>query len=241
MRWIYISPHLDDAIYSAGGLIYEQVQAGLPVEIWTIMSKIPEHAELSSYAKAIHQRWGTTTAEETIQLRRSENEKASAIVGAHNRYLDYVDSLYRIGKDGLPLYTSSFHPIHEEEKDFPHQIAETISKQVRPDDKLICPLALGGHVDHTIVRQAVDQLDLPPLYIADIPYFLDAPRSSWTKTFGMKRNIHEISEHGLQAWIEAINAYPSQMEMEFSNSEKMQESITAYWRKHKGIRLWQKR
>ena len=35
MRWVYLSPHLDDAVFSAGGLIYEQAQGGLPVEIWT--------------------------------------------------------------------------------------------------------------------------------------------------------------------------------------------------------------
>ena len=47
MRWIYLSPHLDDAVFSAGGLIYEQTQAGTPVEIWTIMCGDPHLTEYS--------------------------------------------------------------------------------------------------------------------------------------------------------------------------------------------------
>jgi hypothetical protein len=40
MRWIYLSPHLDDAALSAGGLIYEQTQAGIQVEIWTFIHRL---------------------------------------------------------------------------------------------------------------------------------------------------------------------------------------------------------
>ena len=42
MRWIYISPHLDDAVLSAGGLLYDQAQKGIPVEIWTVVCGYPE-------------------------------------------------------------------------------------------------------------------------------------------------------------------------------------------------------
>jgi len=36
MRWIYISPHFDDAVLSCGGLIWEQTHKGITVEIWTV-------------------------------------------------------------------------------------------------------------------------------------------------------------------------------------------------------------
>src|SRR5690606_25674008 len=47
MRWIYLSPHLDDAALSAGGWIYDQVQAGNSVEIWNLMCGLPPTTELS--------------------------------------------------------------------------------------------------------------------------------------------------------------------------------------------------
>jgi LmbE family N-acetylglucosaminyl deacetylase len=241
MRWIYISPHLDDAIFSAGGLIYEQVQYGAPVEIWTVMSGFPDHVELSPFAKSIHQQWGTSSARETIQKRRKENEVAAAVLGAKNRYLDFIDSLYRHGSGGQALYTSSFSPLNKEEKDLPRRIAEELVKYLLPNDALICPLTLGGHIDHIIVREAINFLDLSPFYMADIPYLLDNPRSLWRKTLGMKQSIHEISKEGLQYWLRAIRSYETQIKVEFESNELMEKSIIAYWKTNKGIRIWNKR
>jgi LmbE family N-acetylglucosaminyl deacetylase len=240
MRWIYISPHLDDAIFSAGGLIYEQTQIGTPVEIWTVMSGFPDHVELSPYAKEIHYSWGTSSARETIQIRRAENEVAATVVGAKNRYLDFIDSLYRIGRSGQALYKSSFSALHPEETDFSRQVAGAITNYLLPDDVLICPLALGGHIDHIIVREAINLLGCSPFYIADIPYLLDNPNTLWRKTFGMKKIIHEISTDGLQYWLKAIRAYETQIKVEFETVELMKKSIIAYWGKNKGIRLWKK-
>ena len=71
MRWIYLSPHLDDAVFSAGGLIYEQAQAGIPVEIWTIMCGYPPlPEEVFSVAQLLHVQWGFSSAEETARGRR---------------------------------------------------------------------------------------------------------------------------------------------------------------------------
>ncbi len=241
MRWIYISPHIDDAIYSAGGLIYEQVQSGIPVEIWTVMSGIPEYGTLSSYAKAIHRFWGTRSARESMEIRRVENEKAVAFVGARLRYLDFIDSLYRVGSDGQPLYTNSFLPLNQGEQDLPQQLAETLATHLESTDILVCPLALGGHVDHIVARSAVDLLGLSPYFVADIPYVLDVPRTVWWKTLGMKKELHPISESGLGAWLQAIRAYGSQVELEFKTDELLEKKMTDYWNKHKGIWLWRKR
>ncbi len=71
MRWIYISPHLDDAALSAGGFIYEQILDDNPVEIWTIVCGFPPPGELTPFAQALHQEWGTGSAEETVRTRRA--------------------------------------------------------------------------------------------------------------------------------------------------------------------------
>ena len=39
-HWIYLSPHLDDAVYSCGGMLWEQVQRGVQAEVWTIFAEI---------------------------------------------------------------------------------------------------------------------------------------------------------------------------------------------------------
>ena len=62
MRWIYISPHFDDAVLSCGGLIFEQARQGIPVEIWTICAGDAPPGPLSQLAQDCHVQWGTQTA-----------------------------------------------------------------------------------------------------------------------------------------------------------------------------------
>ena len=82
MRWIYISPHLDDAVLSAGGLIHDQAWDGNRVEIWTLVCGFPPEAELTPFAQVLHFQWGFTSAEETVRSRRAD------IVGVGRAMLD---------------------------------------------------------------------------------------------------------------------------------------------------------
>ena len=82
MRYIYFSPHLDDTILSAGGLISDQTKAGIQVEIWTFMSGVPDEERLTDFAQLMHKTWGMTTARQTIQIRREEDRQATSRVGA---------------------------------------------------------------------------------------------------------------------------------------------------------------
>ncbi len=239
MRWIYVSPHLDDAVFSSGGLMFEQTRAGISVEIWTVMCGVPKDARLTDFAKALHRQWGTSSSQETIRIRRAENEQAASILEVKTVYLDFLDSMYRRGTDGDALYTNSFVRPHRAESDLPATIMNIMSQQIRSDDILVCPLALGGHVDHVIVRRAVEMLKRPQFYAADIPYLLNKPHALRQKTGRMNESVHKISETGLKSWIDAANAYKSQIATEFHTPERMQKMISAYWAERKGICLWE--
>lgn len=238
MRWIYLSPHLDDAVLSAGGLIYEQTKAGLPVEIWSFMCGFPDESELTDFAKVLHKVWGTGTTEETTQLRREEDKKAAAIVGAKAVHFDFLDCIYRRGRNGEALYTDIYAPPHEAEADLPAQIAQTIIAWLKPDDVVVCQLGIGSHVDHVIVRQAAEMLKRPLVYDADMPYWLKNPQELSPKTAGMKESVQPVSKSSLKPWIDAIEAYSSQISSVFEDSESMRERMQAYWSERKGIPLW---
>jgi hypothetical protein len=45
-----------------------------------------------------------------------------------------------------------------------------------PDWQLVCPLTLGNHVDHQLVRQAAERIGRPLCYYADLPYGLKNER-----------------------------------------------------------------
>lgn len=240
MRTIYISPHLDDAVLSAGGLIYEQTQAGMDVEIWTFMCGFPSKEELSPFAQALHQQWGISAAADVITARRAEDVKAASLVGAKALHFDYLDCIYRHGHNGEWLYADVFVPPHDDEKDLPAQIAESISAHLNPTDQLVGQLALGSHLDHVLVRRAVDLLERPILYDVDIPYLFRFSEELEPKTAGMKKTVHAVSEAGLKSWQDAIAAYTSQIGMLFESPDAMRDQIRQYWSENDGISLWSK-
>ncbi|MDK1029009.1 MAG: PIG-L family deacetylase [Anaerolineae bacterium] len=243
MRWIYISPHLDDAVLSAGGFIYEQTHAGNSVEIWTIMAGIPSRRDLSPFAQELHKQWGakTKTAEEFIKLRLVEDANASNIVGAKTRYFNYPDCIYRIGPDGDPLYLDVFLEPDPTEVDLPDEIARSIKAHLQPKDQIICQLGIGRHVDHLIVRWAVERLGLQLWYSTDVPYLFNNPEQLAPQTAGMKKILHPVTAAGLQAWIEAIIAHQSQLSTLFESPINMKEEITSYYKKAGGIHFWRRK
>ena len=242
MRWIYLSPHLDDAALSAGGLIYEQTHSGTPVEIWTFMCGYPPEDEPSAFAQSLHTQWGFASAAEAIRMRRLEDEKAAGLLGAKIVHFDFLDCIYRRGKNGEWLYSGiSFAP-QADDAGLPQQIANAISARLMPDDVLVCQLSVGSHVDHVLVRRAAELLGRPLFYDIDVPYIFYKFEELDPKSAGMKEKTHRITEAGLKSWKEAVLAYVSQLPSlgdAFDTPEKAEEAIQSYWEEWKGIRLLQ--
>lgn len=244
MRCIYLSPHLDDAVLSAGGLIYEQSHSGIPVEIWTFMCGYAPEDMVSPFAEMLHQMWGFSSAEETTRGRREEDKRAAAIVGARVRHFDFLDCIYRRAANGEWLYSDVFTPPHPEDAAIPSQIAETISRHIEHDDVLVCQLAVGSHVDHVLVRQGAELLGLPLRYDIDVPYIFTKPEELGPKSAGMEESVQTITETGVDNWKEAALQYKSQLPVlgeAFETPEKTRNSIHAYWERYRGIRLLQLR
>lgn len=238
MRWIYLSPHLDDAVLSAGGWIYEQTQSGNSVEIWTFMCGFPPPQELSPFAQVLHQQWGMTSAEEVVRGRRLEDVNAAKILGAQAVHFDFLDCIYRRGKNGEWLYSDVFVDPHEDDMDYAAGIAKAISARLKPDDGLLCQFSIGKHVDHVLTRRAAELLGRPLHYVADIPYLFNFPEHLDPNRAGMKETAYPVSEAGLTLWQDAIEAYSSQMSMLFPSPEAMRSQISDYSAQNSGIRLW---
>jgi LmbE family N-acetylglucosaminyl deacetylase len=245
MRWIYLSPHLDDAALSAGGLIYEQARSGLPVEIWTFMCGDPGLSQVSQFAQLQHDQWGFANAEEAMRERRQEDLRAADILGAKAVHFDFLDCIYRRGKNGEWLYQEIFVPPHAKDAGLPSEIAAVITPHLQPDDVLVCQLSVGSHVDHVLVRQAAELLGFGErlLYDIDMPYFLYKSHELEVKAAGMKESVSRITEAALERWAAAVAAYKSQLPWlgeSVSTPEKAQATIRAYWQRWGGIRLLRK-
>lgn len=146
---VILSPHLDDAVLSLGGLISREVRAGRKVEVVSCYTAgppletiAPEHRVFGDYS-----------------MRRAEDERALRILGASHRWLDLHERIWR--KPPLPRTRSTF-PTHvfrtpERMEDFAELRAIRAAITQILDDgatTILAPLAIGHHVDHVEVALA---------------------------------------------------------------------------------------
>ncbi len=262
MRWIYLSPHFDDAVLSCGGLIYEQARqsvetlhlylqywrkhdnvsnANFSPEIWTIFAGDPPPGPLSEFARHNYELWGLTSAEagQAVAMRKAEDEEASSIVEADLVHFDIPDCIYRLSPEGEYLYTETvITSPHPADWKLPQRLAAALRSELRKDDRLVCPLALGGHVDHVLVRQAAESLHRPLLYYADVPYVLNNPQTLAPAVTALESQLYQVSETGLEAWLNGVAAYRSQVDSLFKGMGTLADALRSYWAGECGIRLW---
>jgi len=243
MEWIYLSPHLDDVALSCGGLVWEQVQDGNKVSIWTICAGDPPTDTYSDFAKSFHERWGAVVW--AVATRRAEDIVSCARLGAVHRHFPIPDCIYRVDpQSGKPLYLSEedlFGGLHPSEGFLVERVRDLIREQLPTQVNLVCPLTIGRHVDHLLTRAAAEQLGILLWYYADYPYIERLDARDMALFEGMESTLYPISEAGLQAWQDAVAAHASQISTFWLNEETMREAIRNYHRRVGGIRLWRKR
>jgi LmbE family N-acetylglucosaminyl deacetylase len=239
MKWVYLSPHLDDAVYSCGALMDQQVKQGLQVEIWTLFAGQFDARKLSTFAKEIHQRWGTGLL--SVQARRLEDQKACTFLGVVPKYYNFQDVIYRHTADDNPEivfnddlfrnYQSGDELIKEKIKS---ALGNALDELV--DIQVCAPLGLGNHIDHQILRKAIDEIELknPLYYYADFPYVIRekvAVSQEHTRQY-------QLAEENVKVWCKAIAIYKSQISTFWDEEKEICEEINPYWQNGGGSCLW---
>ena len=241
MEWIYLSPHLDDAALSCGGLVWEQARAGGTASIWTVCAGDPPDGPLSPFAEGLHARW--MAEREATARRRQEDLAACAALGARVWRLAVPDCIYRRSQaDGRALYVSEaalFEALDPEEGALAQSVGAELRERLPPEAQVVCPLGLGGHVDHRLTRRAAEGLGIPLWYYADYPY-VEALAGELEKLriVNWKEHAFPVSAEGLRAWTQAVAAYPSQISTFWPDVQSMKAAVTAYCEHSGGVRLW---
>jgi LmbE family N-acetylglucosaminyl deacetylase len=246
MKWIYLSPHLDDAAFSCGGLIWEQVQSGEAVEIWTLFAGDPPPGSLSPFAEGLHQRW--KSGEAPYAERRQEDLAACAVLRASCRHFHRPECIYRQGPvEQTYLYASEealFGQVHPDEEALLAELSTEIGTSLDPAAQLVCPLGLGNHVDHQLARRAAETLGGKLLYYADFPYALSAESILGDLALaGWQPQAAPLSPPAMEAWKAAVAAHASQMSTFWSDEAGMHSDLETYARNmgqgKPAVRLWQ--
>ncbi|MBS9426024.1 PIG-L family deacetylase [Photorhabdus caribbeanensis] len=179
MIHLFLSPHLDDAALSAGGLIHKLVSENQKVIILTFFTEYDENLT-SHYLRSEHND-NMNSFIELYSKRAGEDidfcNKLSAIP-IHGKILDCI---YRTDQYGEPMYKNSAMiykgQIHKSDyaSDMAQELIDKILLNYQPD-YIYAPLGIGRHVDHIIINNLVhnikDSRKFKILLYEDFPYVL---------------------------------------------------------------------
>ncbi|HET9656191.1 MAG TPA: PIG-L family deacetylase [Kineosporiaceae bacterium] len=143
---VVLSPHLDDAVLSVGGLIAGQVRSGRCVEVWTAFTAGP--ADPATVPRRLR-------PFADYRARIAEDDAALDLLGCGRRRLGLPERIWRTPPAGglraafrTPEGPDGFARLAE--------LTETAVEALsRPGAELLGPLGVGNHVDHVEVALAV--------------------------------------------------------------------------------------
>lgn len=241
---IYLSPHFDDVVYSCGGTIGIQANAGQSPLVITVFAGVPSaELKLSPFASEIHKIMGFgCDVEELITTRRREDASALDCLHADYLWLDYLDAIYR----GNPAYythsRSVCGKINPADMWIEKQLAQDLLMlhERLPDVTWYAPLGVGYHVDHQLVSSAMNHLIRCGVNVKlyeDFPYVGQKhilrrnvlQRRLRELGGNLKPVMVEISE-SMHLRLQAAEAYASQVELNFCSRELMHKAMKDYTR-----------
>jgi LmbE family N-acetylglucosaminyl deacetylase len=222
---LFISPHLDDAVFSCGGYAYRLALAGAKVVIVTVITADDSDERLPSWlAKRYTRQWNLD--KNPFAARCQEDEAAARVLHVETMHLGFLDAIYRRGADGQPLYAQAVthSPVHAYDWEvFEPAVKETLGNLKNQYNSqrviMICPLGVGGHLDHQIVRHAVEGISEPKdtMYYEDFPYSIQANdlENASAAEAPRTRNLHpemiKLSPGEADARQRAMACYTSQI------------------------------
>lgn len=234
-RYIYLSPHLDDAALSCGGAIAQHTSAGTPVLVVNICTgALPPGAPLSPFAALMHARWNLS-ADEAMARRLREDAEALEILRADGLQLDLLDAIYRMPQayaDDESLFgpPAEGDPLASELQTRLEALADRF-----PDAVIYAPLGVGRHVDHVVTCAAARSLSRSGASVAfyeDFPYVRseNALLQRLAELGGADRFLPLVTsiDSTLTRKIGAIEAYTSQLDALFGGAAAMAQAVRDY-------------
>lgn len=176
---LYISPHLDDAVFSCSGQMMRDYAQGDQVIILTVFSGSN----------------GIDSAR--YDTRKKEDVNAASLLHADIYWLDLPDAPYRHN-----YYNSYSRLLFGRHSGDDAAFVQSISEKIRAicnktmPSKIIAPLGVGTHIDHRICFEAVNLLSgCNTFYFEDRPYaFVSGSIQKRLNSIAAEHNLGEIDE-----------------------------------------------
>ena len=240
---LYISPHLDDAVLSAGGLIARQIANGMRVVVATLVTADPVGLVLSPLAQRFQSAWGG--GQRPFADRCIEDANAVGALGAEWRHFGLLDCIYRQAPTGRFCYDTMgklFSGLQDpEDTAFVTNVSDIVSSlidELRPK-AIYTAATVGRHVDHVCVLsavRAVTKRNVTPLMLwEDLPYAtgLYPPDNPDTVTaalarLGLADAVPDLHEIDMSRKLAALRHYKSQIKELYGSVETMDRAMTDF-------------
>ena len=215
----FISPHLDDAVLSAGGLMsYLSNKTDVTmVSIFTVAGEKPyTHA-----AKGFLKYCGYTDADQLFADRRIEDRVVAEKLGIKSIHLGFTDGSFRRKDKHLPYpkLTTKYFP--ELEHTYPlgrivfklakddKMLAEKMQTKLRaivkePGAVVFCPIGTVKHMDHLLTKNVCVETFDDLIFWTDYPYIQMVSKKpmvvggkqltklEWTKNMKQKEQLVQL-------------------------------------------------
>ena len=236
MTLLAVSPHLDDAAFSAGGALAAWGRGGAAVTVATVFTQ--SHPAPTGFALRCQTDKGIDADVDYLALRREEDRAACAALGAEPVWLDLPEAPHR----GYETPEALFTGVHDGDRRTWREVLDRLRALVaaRAPDLVLSCQGLGGHVDHLHVVRAVaalaDETGLPVAWWRDAPYVLREPAAPPAPGLpdGLAEAAVPLDAVDLAAKLDACAAYASQIPYQFGRDAAappeaaMRERLTAF-------------
>ncbi len=222
-----LSPHLDDAAFSAGGLLATLASGGWRVVMATVFTQ--SVADPKGFALACQLDKGLAPEVDYMDLRRAEDGAAARELGiAAPKHLPFREAPHR-GYGSAPELFSEVRPDDGIDRDLAPAFADLIGAEA--PDLILAPQAVGGHVDHVQVVRALRRLTpaQPILWWRDFPYTVREanPKEPLAPLFSdLTPRAFALDEGSQSRKLSACAAYASQIGFQFGGRDGLAERLT---------------
>lgn len=242
-RIVILSPHLDDAALSCGGLLH--ALQGVATLVVTLCSGNPPPVATPEGSSKAPARRGHVSP----RIRRTEDIAAMRAIDAAFVHLSFPDAIYRrslqTGKLIYPSARERWIAPHGDDAAYIeelYQLLRRICLELGPI-LLVSPMGIGDHVDHQItarVAMRLAQAGASLLFYEDFPYVAD-PGSGRGGGDGPHAALARLEREPVERLVVPVDIegkmrllrhYVSQVPVLFGSDEGMRAAIAGY--QHEG-------
>jgi LmbE family N-acetylglucosaminyl deacetylase len=161
-RIVAVSPHLDDAVFSAGGTLARLAAAGHEVVVVTVFTG--SVTAPTGFALACQTEKGLAPDVDYMALRRDEDAAALARLGVRGEHLGLLEAPHRGYDSPAALFAG-----RRAGDDVAGAVTGAVAPWIEGADLVLAPQSVGDHVDHQVVTAVV----------AELTRLADPDRTAW--------------------------------------------------------------